>query len=126
MQAFYDAKSMRATYAPSQRQRQRLGWDIVLHRGLPQIVKYFPSIDDQISMAFHQSGATLVEYAILVALIGVISIAALSDTGERAADSLCTGAGYVRRDPVELTYSAGSRCCGYVQPGVGGGFVCVN
>lgn len=73
-----------------------------------------------------EKGATLLEYAVLVVLIGVIAIVSLLDAGENAADTLCTGAGHVRNDPAQLRYNSAKQCCGYYQPGIGGGFVCVK
>ncbi len=73
-----------------------------------------------------ESGAALIEYALLVALISVFAIGSMRDVGQSASDKMCQGAGYVRNDSHELVYSMAHNCCGYQRTGVSNGFTCVG
>ena len=73
----------------------------------------------------NQTGAGLTEYAILVALISVVALAALQKSGTNISDVICRSAGHVRDDPHELHFSFSQRCCGYSPDGFGTDFECV-
>lgn len=73
-----------------------------------------------------ESGSALIEYALLTALVSIVAISSLQQTGTSAATRLCQAAGYVTGESQELVISVSNGCCGYNQPGLGGGFVCAN
>lgn len=73
-----------------------------------------------------ESGSALIEYALLVALVSIATISSLQQTGTSVANRLCQAAGYVTGESQELVISVSNGCCGYNQPGLGGGFVCAN
>ena len=73
-----------------------------------------------------ERGATLIEYALLIALVAMLIMQAVRATGEVAADSICRSTGRFVNSPVEIRYSSQHKCCGYSTGGFGGGFTCAN
>ena len=76
----------------------------------------------------NESGATLIEYAIALALIAVVAMMGMLFFGQRVADQKCLTAGVVRKDDVPLRYNAREGCCGYSYTSDFGGtvFQCVD
>ena len=72
-------------------------------------------------------GATLVEYAILLALVATVCLLAVAILGYRVADANCRAAGMISDLERPVTYSSKYRCCGYdVESGFGGAFLCID
>lgn len=65
-------------------------------------------------------GASLVEYALLVALIAAVSITSLTAIGREIADTFCTSAGKINNLPYGAGYSWQDGCC--LPKASGGGF----
>jgi Flp pilus assembly pilin Flp len=53
------------------------------------------SIDEMKRLALDESGASLIEYALVVALVGAVCVAGLSALGTHAKDSLSSAAAYL-------------------------------
>ena len=71
-------------------------------------------------------GATLVEYALLVALVGVVAITALHFLGNENADVMCQAGGVLNDNMQILTWSEEHQCCGHSIKGFVGTFACVT
>ena len=74
----------------------------------------------------NETGAALVEYGILVALLLVACSIAIADIGDATSDVLCRCTGYLQGQQRILSYNRDEQCCGYDSSNFGGSFTCVR